>query len=177
MFLVNQSLARKFGISRQNKIGVGKISRSLQASSYVSMEEITPRKYIGVDENCFICSGEAVKKEKIFIFGKSTVDLRGLINFAIDINLSNESDNSSIFVCKSCYRSLIKLSNARNKVVEIKNAISQQYGQKRFKRSAKSSCFDEGLDGALSTTTTRDKRSSIQSLCALEAQNLPLVLL
>jgi len=83
----------------------------------------TPQKFVGDDTKCFLCSNEIVNKDKIYFFGKSSVDLRGLISFAIDINLSADNDSENVFVCKQCYRSIVKLSNARRKLEDIKNII------------------------------------------------------
>ena len=49
----------------------------------------TPKKFIGPSAKCFICSNSAVAREKIYIFGRSLVDLNRLVNLAVVINLSN----------------------------------------------------------------------------------------
>ena len=85
--------------------------------------EGTMKKFIGSSANCFICSNSAVAREKIYIFGRSLVDLNRLVNLAVDINLSNDSENrQDLFVCrKQCYTKLLKLDGALNKVVNSKS--------------------------------------------------------
>ena len=88
----------------------------------------TPKKFLGDETKCFLCSKKVIKKDKIYIFGKTTVDLRGLINFSIDINLSPDksSEKSSLFVCKQiCYRALNKVLEA--KLENLKSVIKTRY--------------------------------------------------
>jgi hypothetical protein len=47
--------------------------------------EDTPKKFRGNPLNCFICCSKEIKKEKIYIFGKSTADIHGLIYLAVGI--------------------------------------------------------------------------------------------
>lgn len=104
------------------------------------MSGATPKKFIGNPANCFLCSREVLKKDKLYIFGRSSVDLRGLVNLALGINLSNDSENLDLFVCKKgCYDKLLKLDRALNKVKEIKRDLYTQFRENdqresRFKR-------------------------------------------
>ena len=50
------------------------------------MEE-TPKKFLESDR-CFICSTSVQKKEKIFIFGKSSFDFPAIISSCLDVNVS-----------------------------------------------------------------------------------------
>ena len=119
----------------------------------------TPIKYLGEKDNCFFCSKVAAKKERLLIFGKSSVDLKGLVDFALEINLSN-NHNPDVYVCKQCYDKLKKLQNARKKVEELKRELNEKFKESRTrlkrlnkpeqessavveKRTAKSRSFDD----------------------------------
>ena len=50
---------------------------------YVSMAE-TPKKIVG--NNCFLCSITLIPTGKVRVFGKSSVDISGLIESAVEID-------------------------------------------------------------------------------------------
>ena len=68
------------------------------------------------------------------------MDLKGLINLSLSVNLSKDNANLDLFVCKNeCYNKLLKLDRALNKVDEIKKDMRKQFGLNeqrdcRFKR-------------------------------------------
>ena len=80
----------------------------MQCNVYIWNGEVedTPKKFRGNPLNCFICCSKAIKKEKIYILGKSTADIQGLIYLAVGINLSrDDTENRDLFVCKNfCYK-------------------------------------------------------------------------
>ena len=47
----------------------------------------TPKKVLQSDR-CFICSTEIPKKEKIYIFGKSSFDFPDIVSSCLDVNVS-----------------------------------------------------------------------------------------
>ena len=47
----------------------------------------TPKKVLQSDR-CFICSTTFQKKEKIYIFGKSSFDFPAIISFCLDVIVS-----------------------------------------------------------------------------------------
>ena len=62
--------------------------------------ESTPRKIVdvNVDSKCHLCSRSPLKKDRIRIFGKSSVNIENLLKYALDFNL-NISDSSNWFIC------------------------------------------------------------------------------
>ena len=68
------------------------------------MEEI-PKKVLQINL-CYICSVAVDKKEKIYIFGKSSVDLSAIFRSSLDVTVSSYSDTafdtSELSICKSC---------------------------------------------------------------------------
>ena len=67
----------------------------------------TPKKIVGSKSICFLC-GCTLNKERVRIFGKSSVDIQSLIKAAIDVDVTVFSLRE-IFICTAnCYRSLIR---------------------------------------------------------------------
>jgi len=85
------------------------------------MEE-TPKKVVQSDR-CFICSTSVRKKEKIYIFGKSSFDFPAIISSCLDVNVSCYSATSELSVCKACYRRLIKFKKASDHLEELKDEL------------------------------------------------------
>ena len=79
----------------------------------------TPKKVLQSDR-CFICSTEIRKKEKIYIFGKSSFDFPDIVSSCLDVNVSCYSATSELAVCKACYRRLIKFKKASDHLEELK---------------------------------------------------------
>ena len=101
------------------------------------MEE-TPKKIAQRESKCFVCKAEVTTKDKIHIFGKSSLDLPELINGCLDVNLEAFSESrQALFLCKSCYRLLQKYKRARDNVVAVKNDVLELYKRAptRVKRS------------------------------------------
>ena len=68
------------------------------------MEE-TPKKIVRSDLVCFLRACH-LKKDKVRVFGKSAVDIPGLIKSAIDIDAAVFS-SSDLIVCPACYKKVI----------------------------------------------------------------------
>ena len=67
----------------------------------------TPKKIVESKLICFLCEC-TLNKERVRIFGKSSVDIQGLIKAAIDVDVTVFS-SSEIFICTAnCYRHLIR---------------------------------------------------------------------
>ena len=86
--------------------------------------DVTPKKLLNSDKNCFICSVAVNSKLFIRVFksgskGTSSVDLQGLINKTLDIDVTVYS-NSDVAVCIKCYKSAVKYQKAEEHVQEIK---------------------------------------------------------
>jgi len=77
---------------------------------------LTPKKLLNSNKNCFICSVAVNSKQRIHVFksgskGTSSVDLQGLINKTLGIDVTVYS-NSDVAVCIKCYKSLVKYRKA-----------------------------------------------------------------
>ena len=71
--------------------------------------DVTPKMLLNSDKNCFICSVAVNSKQCMRVFksgskGTSSVDLQGLINKTLDIDVTVYS-NSDVAVCIKCYKS------------------------------------------------------------------------
>ena len=68
---------------------------------------------------CFLC-GYTLNKGRVRIFGKSSVDIQGLIKAAIDVDVTVFS-SSEIFICTAnCYRRLIRFEKISNNLCNLK---------------------------------------------------------
>ena len=94
----------------------------------------TPKKVLQSDR-CFICSTEIRKKEKIYIFGKSSFDFPDIVSSCLDVNVSCYSATSELAVCKACYRRLIKFKKASDHLEELKIELKQIYKDREHPRA------------------------------------------
>ena len=94
----------------------------------------TPKKVLQSDR-CFICSTEIPKKEKIYIFGKSSFDFPDIVSSRLDVNVSCYSATSELAVCKACYRRLIKFKKASDHLEELKIELKQIYKDRELPRA------------------------------------------
>lgn len=86
----------------------------------------TPKKIVESKLICFLC-GCTLKKERVCIFGKSSVDIQGLIKAAIDVDATVFSW-SEIFICTAnCYRRLIRFEKIANNLCTLKKEIKKDY--------------------------------------------------
>ena len=97
------------------------------------MEE-TPKKVLQSDR-CFICSIPVQKKEKIYIFGKSSFDFPAIISSCLDVNVSCYSATSELSVCKACYRRLIKFKKASDHLEELKDELRGIFKDRELPRT------------------------------------------
>jgi len=100
----------------------------------------TPKKLLNSETTCFICSSTVNSKQRVRIFksgskGSSAVDLQGLINKTLDIDVTVYA-NSDVAICIKCYKCLLKFQKAEDRVQEIKNELKAVYSDsdKRVKR-------------------------------------------
>ena len=94
---------------------------------------MTPKKLLNSDKNCFICSVAVNSKQRMRVFksgskGTSSVDLQGLTNKTLDINVTVYS-NSDVVVCIKCYKSSVKYQKAEEHVQEIKTELKTAYSE------------------------------------------------
>ena len=82
-----------------------------------------------------------VGKEKIYVFGKSDLDISSLIIRATKVDLSVYVDCEKLAICRTkCYKRLVRYKNALQKVDEIGEDIRRDFGGDvpfRVKRLAK----------------------------------------
>ena len=101
---------------------------------------VTPKKLLNSDTHCFICSAAVTCKQRVRVFksgsaGTSSLDLQGLINKTLDIDV-NVYSNSDVAVCIKCYKSLVKYQKAEDHGKEIKTELKSAYSEsgRRAKR-------------------------------------------
>jgi len=121
----------------------------------------TPKKIIGSEINCFICSSQLQPKQRVRVFGSSTVDIAKLLNESLDIDCAVYL-NSDPFICTKCYKRLLKFQKAADHIEEIKKELKALYlvhDQRRVKRLQRS---DEEPAPAIKKQPT--KATSVKSL-------------
>ena len=110
----------------------------------------TPKKIVESKLFCFLC-GCTLNKERVRIFGKSSVDIQGLIKAAIDVDVTVFS-SSEIFICTAnCYRRLIRFEKISNNLCTLKKEIKKDYDNGksgvRIKRLRKeTTCLEAQMD-------------------------------
>ena len=99
--------------------------RFLQLSIRDLME--TPKKVVEADR-CFICSTVVAKKEKLYIFGKSSIDFCEIIKSALNVNVRNFSASEQLFICRAqCYQRLTKFKPALDNFEKAKSELEEVY--------------------------------------------------
>ena len=75
-----------------------------------------------------------MNKERVRIFGKSSVDIQGLIKAAIDVDMTVFS-LSEIFICAAnYYRRLIRFEKNSNNLYNLKKEIKKDYETRTLNR-------------------------------------------
>lgn len=121
------------------------------------MEE-TPKKIVRSDLACFLCACR-LSKDKVRVFGKSAVDIPGLIKSAIDIDAAVFS-SCELFVCNACYKKLIRFERTAGSLRALQRELKENYekGGLRTKRLRKDSTTQEAvtdpIEQSLLTTGT-----------------------
>ena len=108
---------------------------------------VTPKKVVRRDLFCFLCAS-TLGKDRVRIFGKSSVDIPGLIKSAVDIDVT-EFSSSDLFICSPhCYKRLLRFGKLSSTFLELKDEIKKDFdkGGLRTKRLRKDSTAEEGLD-------------------------------
>jgi len=103
------------------------------------MEE-TPKKIAESTTKCFICSSIPLSKNKVYIFGKTSADLAGIIRLSLEIDVNKYSEDSKLFVCRQCFQQLTKYERAAKKLQEIRQELLSTFRnreQLREKRLAR----------------------------------------
>ena len=80
-------------------------------------------KKIAESTKCYICSFISLSKNKVYIFGKTSADLAGIIRLSLKIDVNKYSEDSKLFVCRECFQQLTKYERAAKKLQEIKQEL------------------------------------------------------
>ena len=104
----------------------------------------TPKKIPFGGKLCILCKKSfPVAKEKINVFGKSSLNICSLVKHATNIDLSVYVECENLAICRTkCYNRLVRLKNTLNKVDEITREIQNDFDgdvSLRFKRLSKDS--------------------------------------
>ena len=100
--------------------------------------DVTPKKLLNSDKNCFISSVAVNSKQRIRVFksgSKGTSSVDRLINKTLDIDVTVYS-NSDVAVCIKCYKSLVKYQKAEEHVQEIKTELKTAYSESGRRETA-----------------------------------------
>ena len=130
----------------------------------------TPKKIVESKFICFLC-GYTLKKERVCIFGKSSVDIQGLIKAAIDVDVTVFSW-SEIFICTAnCYRCLIRFEKIANNLCTLKKEIKKDYDNGgsgvRTKRLRKeTTCLEAQMDPRTSVISLPELAPSVGTSAA-----------
>lgn len=128
--------------------------------------DLTPKKIVESSSRCFICSSASLKNNKIFIFGKSSLDIAEVIRSSLSVDVSRYSENSELFVCRDkCYQRLIKFNRASDKLKELKKEIEEVFKARENLRAKRLLHPDENADrGAKNTSTSSPRGKASKSL-------------
>lgn len=125
---------------------------------------VTPQKLQNSDSACFVCTNVVSPKERVRIFksgrtGSSSVDLTGLLNKTLDIDV-NIYSSCDLAICIKCYKTLLKYEKAEKHLKEIKNELKAVYSDNDNRRVKRLHRADE--DSSISSNIK--KKSSKKQL-------------
>ena len=128
--------------------------------------DLTPKKIVESSSRCFICSSTSFKNDKIFIFGKSSLDIAKVIRSWLSVDMSCYSENGELFICRDkCYQRLIKFNWAWDKLKELKKEIEEVF---KARENLQAKCPlhpDENVDmGAKNASTSSPGGKASKSL-------------
>ena len=126
----------------------------------------TPQKIVDGDKRCFLCNSSPPTNQRVKIFGKTKVDLKGLIKTAVDIDVNVYSHGNVLFVCSvTCYKRLIRLDKTIKSLEDVKEEIRKDFARNgnliRAKRMQNS---NENLGDPLNQTEQRQQTKASRSL-------------
>ena len=131
----------------------------------------TPKKVVESSNKCFICSSIPTSKNKVYIFGKTSTDLAGIIRSSLEFNVKKYQEDSSLFVCRQCFQQLTKYERAAKKLREIKQELltafrnREQVREKRLARDQNNNDPETIKNGSIYTgdgsSVEKDHPSSI----------------
>ena len=135
LYTLHQSQERLCFLSRENPCGMRRV---------MERDGETPKKVVESNNKCFIYSSIPTSKNKVYIFGKTSTDLAGIIRSSLEFDVKKYHEDSSLFVCRQCFQQLIKYERAAKKLREIKQKLltafrnREQLREKRLARDENS---------------------------------------
>ena len=125
----------------------------------LSIEE-TPKKIVRCDLFCFLCAC-TLNNDRVRVFGKSSVDIPGLIKSAIDID-ATVFQSSDLLICTACYKKLLRFEKILSNLRSLQSEIKENYEKRglRSKRLRKDSTLGGLADSIEQSTTGACGRSS-----------------
>ena len=103
----------------------------------------TPKKVTSAEGDCFLRKDKIPSlKEKVKIFGKSELQIGGLIHRSLGVDLGVYVGSENLAICLLCYNMLNAYNKALKKVNQIVDGIKQKFesnGPLRIKRLSKDS--------------------------------------
>ena len=99
------------------------------------MEE-TPKKVVESSNKCFIFPAIPTSKNKVYIFGKTSADLAGIIRSSLEFDVKKYHEDTNLFVCRQCFQQLTtcKYERAAKKLREIKQQLPLEIESSRGKK-------------------------------------------
>ena len=88
---------------------------------------------------CFLCKDPCLSRDKIKVFGRSSLEISALIARAtkVDLSVYVASDREKAVICNSCYKRLVKYQNVLRKLDAVVGEIQRNFrgrGLSRGKR-------------------------------------------
>ena len=85
----------------------------------------TPKKVVEADR-CLICSTVVAKKEKLYTFGRSSIDFCEIIKSALNVNVRNFSASEQLFICRAqYYQRLTKFKRALDNFKKAESELEE----------------------------------------------------
>ena len=94
---------------------------------------------------------------KIYICGKSSIDLQGIIKSSLNVDVSCFANSGKIFVCKSCYKRLTKCQRSSEKLNEIRQEIEEAFKKRDVPRTKRLQRASEELHGNIPEGNHQDQ--------------------
>ena len=126
------------------------------------------KKIIHCEYKCFLCDVLIQSSSgRVKIFGKSAIDLTGLIESAIGENIDKyHKCGSELFICNDkCYKRIQRFEKTTKNLKGIKEETSRIYESinRRVKRQ-RADQVDENIDENITPLTTSKRASASKSL-------------
>ena len=126
----------------------------------------TPKKVVETDR-CFICSKVVAKKEKLYIFAKSSFDFCEIVKSALNVNVRNFSASEQLFICRAeCYQRLTKFKRALDNLNKAKSELEEVY--KATVHRTKRLCKDDAEEDAANEVDKHVEQSTLGKVAKVQ---------